>query len=97
MRMSVAYRTRSYLQVILSGGAINSPQLLMLSGVGDAAHLKDVGVPVVHHLPAVGQNMEDHLDLYIQYKCKKPITLHNATWCVSSPALSLSHVDRPTD
>lgn len=69
-------------QIILSGGAINSPQLLMLSGVGDAEHLKEVGIPVVHNLPAVGQNMEDHLDLYIQYKCKKPITLHNATWYV---------------
>ncbi|RLN88109.1 hypothetical protein BBJ28_00010130 [Nothophytophthora sp. Chile5] len=67
-------------EVILSGGAINSPQLLMLSGVGDADHLKEVGVPVVQHLPAVGQNMEDHLDMYIQYGCTKPITLHNATW-----------------
>lgn len=52
----------------------------MLSGVGDGDHLKEVGIPVVQHLPAVGQNMEDHLDLYIQYKCTKPITLHNATW-----------------
>ncbi|KAF1333693.1 Choline dehydrogenase, partial [Globisporangium splendens] len=73
-------QVRAAKEIILSGGAINSPQLLMLSGVGDAKHLKDVGIPVVQHLPAVGQNMEDHLDLYIQYKCKKPITLHNATW-----------------
>jgi choline dehydrogenase len=60
----------------------------MLSGVGDAEHLKEVGIPVVQHMPAVGQNMEDHLDLYIQYKCTKPITLHNATWyarCRRSP------------
>jgi choline dehydrogenase len=71
---------RAAKEVILSGGAINSPQLLMLSGIGDANHLKEVGVPVVQHLPAVGQNMEDHLDLYIQYMCTKPITLHNATW-----------------
>ncbi|DBA04856.1 TPA: hypothetical protein N0F65_004493 [Lagenidium giganteum] len=71
---------RAAKEVILSGGAINSPQLLMLSGVGDAEHLKEVGIPVVHNLPAVGKNMEDHLDLYIQYKCTKPITLHNATW-----------------
>ncbi|TMW55820.1 hypothetical protein Poli38472_008468 [Pythium oligandrum] len=67
-------------EIILSGGAINSPQLLMLSGVGDADHLKEVGIPLVQHIPAVGQNMEDHLDLYLQYECKKPITLHNATW-----------------
>ncbi|KUF94943.1 hypothetical protein AM588_10005293 [Phytophthora nicotianae] len=73
-------QVRAAKEVILSGGAINSPQLLMLSGIGDADHLKEVGVPVVQHLPAVGQNMEDHLDLYVQYMCKKPITLHNATW-----------------
>ncbi|KAG3091327.1 Choline dehydrogenase [Phytophthora idaei] len=73
-------QVRAAKEVILSGGAINSPQLLMLSGIGNADHLKEVGVPVVQHLPAVGQNMEDHLDLYVQYMCKKPITLHNATW-----------------
>lgn len=67
-------------EVILSGGAINSPQLLMLSGIGDANHLKKMGIPLVEHVPAVGQNLEDHLDLYVQYECTKPITLHNATW-----------------
>ncbi|KAG7396269.1 hypothetical protein PHYBOEH_002536 [Phytophthora boehmeriae] len=66
-------------EVILSSGAINSPQLLMLSGVGDAQHLKEVGVPVVHHLPAVGQNMEDHLGTYLHVACKKPITLYHST------------------
>ncbi|CEG42160.1 choline dehydrogenase [Plasmopara halstedii] len=73
-------QVRAAKEIILSGGAINSPQLLMLSGIGDADHLKDVGVSLVQHLPAVGRNMEDHLDMYIQYLCKKPITLHNATW-----------------
>ncbi len=48
-------------EVILSAGAIGSPQILMLSGIGDAAHLKDVGVEVVHHLPGVGKNLQDHL------------------------------------
>lgn len=67
-------------EIILSGGAINSPTLLMHSGVGNAKDLKEAGIPVVHDLPAVGQNMEDHLDLYVQYECTKPITLHNATW-----------------
>lgn len=71
---------RAAKEIILSGGAINSPQLLMLSGVGDAKHLEEMNIPVVQNLPAVGQNMEDHLDLYVQYRCKKPITLHNATW-----------------
>ncbi|GMF56192.1 unnamed protein product [Phytophthora lilii] len=66
-------------EVILSGGAVNSPQLLLLSGVGDADHLKEVGVPLVHHLPAVGRNMEDHIGLNLQFACKQPVTLYNAT------------------
>ncbi|KAG3070790.1 Choline dehydrogenase [Phytophthora idaei] len=66
-------------EVILSGGAINTPQLLMLSGVGDADHLKEVGVPLVHHLPAVGKNMEDHIGLNLQFECKQPVTLYHAT------------------
>ncbi|OWZ05511.1 Choline dehydrogenase [Phytophthora megakarya] len=66
-------------EVILSGGAINSPHLLMLSGVGDADHLKEVRVPLVHHLPAVGKNMEDHIGVNLQFECKQPITLYNAS------------------
>jgi len=62
-------------KVILSGGAINSPQLLMLSGVGPAAHLREIGVPVVQDLPGVGQNLQDHLELYIVQQCKKPLSL----------------------
>ena len=54
--------------------------ILMLSDIGNADHLKEVGVSVIQHLPAVGQNMEDHLHLYIQFMCKKSITLHNANW-----------------
>ncbi len=47
-------------EVILSGGVVGSPQLLLLSGVGPAEHLEEVGVPLVHHLPGVGQNFQDH-------------------------------------
>uniref|UniRef100_U3B4I5 Choline dehydrogenase, mitochondrial n=1 Tax=Callithrix jacchus TaxID=9483 RepID=U3B4I5_CALJA len=65
-------------EVILSGGAINSPQLLMLSGVGNADDLKKLGIPVVCHLPGVGQNLQDHLEIYIQQACTHPITLHSA-------------------
>ena len=67
-------------EVILCGGAINSPQLLMLSGVGNKNELQKHDIPIVHELPGVGGNMQDHLDLYIQYHVTKPITLHNATW-----------------
>ena len=62
-------------EVILSGGAINSPQLLMLSGVGNADHLKEHNIPVVAHVPGVGQNLQDHLEVYVVQKCKKPVTL----------------------
>lgn len=73
-------RHRAYAseEVILSGGAINSPQLLMLSGVGNADDLKKLGIPVVCHLPGVGQNLQDHLEIYIQQACTRPITLHAA-------------------
>eukprot|EP00057_Strongylocentrotus_purpuratus_P033716 XP_792493.1 PREDICTED: choline dehydrogenase, mitochondrial-like [Strongylocentrotus purpuratus] len=71
---------RATKDVILSGGAINSPQLLMLSGVGNADDLKQLGIPVVAHLPGVGQNLQDHLEVYVQHRCKKPITLYKAQW-----------------
>ncbi|KAM4721709.1 choline dehydrogenase, mitochondrial [Rhinophrynus dorsalis] len=65
-------------EVILSGGAINSPQLLMLSGIGNADDLMKLGIPVIAHLPGVGQNLQDHLEVYIQQQCTKPVTLYRA-------------------
>ena len=62
-------------EVILCGGAINTPQLLQLSGVGDEALLKKHGIPVVHHLPGVGENLQDHLEVYIQYASKLPVSI----------------------
>ena len=61
--------------VILAGGAINSPQLLQLSGVGNAAELSALGIDVVHDLPGVGENLQDHLEVYIQYACKQKVTM----------------------
>jgi choline dehydrogenase len=68
--------------VILAGGAINSPQLLQLSGVGAAALLEPLGVPVVHDLAGVGEHLQDHLEVYIQYKSKLPVSMQPAlaTW-----------------
>ena len=63
-------------EVILSGGAINSPQLLQLSGIGDAEHLRSVGVDPVHHLPGVGENLQDHLEVYVQHSCTQPVSLN---------------------
>ncbi len=59
-------------EVILSGGAINSPQVLMLSGIGDPEHLKDHGVDPVHELPGVGRGLQDHLQARLVYKCNEP-------------------------
>ncbi len=62
-------------EVILCGGAFNSPQLLQVSGVGDADHLASVGVPVVAHVPGVGEHLQDHLEVYVQHGCKQPVSL----------------------
>jgi len=61
-------------EVILSGGSINTPQLLQLSGIGNETDLKPIGIEMVHHLPGVGANLQDHLEVYVQYKCKQPVT-----------------------
>ncbi|MFI6887621.1 choline dehydrogenase [Streptosporangium canum] len=65
-------------EVVLCGGAINSPQLLQLSGVGHAAELGALGVDVVHDLPGVGENLQDHLEVYIQYACGRPVSMQPA-------------------
>ena len=62
-------------EVILCGGAINTPQLLQLSGVGDQELLGRHGIGVVHHLPGVGENLQDHLEVYIQYASRLPVSI----------------------
>ena len=66
-------------EIILSGGSINSPQLLMLSGVGPEKDLKDLGINIVKNLPGVGKNLQDHLETYIQQECKTKDTLYSST------------------
>ncbi|MEH7334104.1 choline dehydrogenase [Neobacillus drentensis] len=61
-------------EVILAGGAINTPQLLQLSGVGDADYLRSIGIKPVVHLPGVGENLQDHLEVYIQHACPLPVS-----------------------
>ena len=65
-------------EVILCGGAINSPQLLQLSGIGDPAHLESVGVAPVHELPGVGEHLQDHLEVYVQHACTQPVSMQPA-------------------
>ncbi len=67
---------RAGAEVILAASSINSPKLLMLSGVGPAQHLKDHGIDVVADRPGVGQNLQDHLEFYFQFAAKQPITLY---------------------
>ena len=62
-------------EVILCGGAINSPQLLQLSGVGPADHLRSLGIDVLHDLPGVGENLQDHLEVYVQHSAKQPVSM----------------------
>jgi choline dehydrogenase len=65
-------------EVVLCGGAINSPQLLQLSGVGTARDLEALGIGVVHDLPPVGENLQDHLEVYVQHAAKEPVSLQPA-------------------
>ena len=69
-------QVRAAREVIVCGGAINSPQILMLSGVGPADHLRAHGVAVVQDRPGVGQNLQDHIETYVQHRCLQPITLY---------------------
>ena len=64
-------------EVILSAGSVGSPQILQLSGIGPADVLADAGVECKHKLPGVGENLQDHLEVYFQYECKQPITLND--------------------
>ncbi|WCN19460.1 choline dehydrogenase [Marinomonas mediterranea MMB-1] len=63
-------------EVILSAGSVGSPQLLQLSGVGPKAVLDKANVPLVQDLPGVGENLQDHLEVYFQYRCNEPVTLN---------------------
>ena len=63
-------------EIICCGGAINSPQLLQLSGIGNGEDLTKLGIDVVQDLPGVGENLQDHLEVYLQWACKKPVSLY---------------------
>jgi choline dehydrogenase len=76
-------------EIILSGGAINSPQLLQLSGVGSAGLLRQLGLEVVHDLPGVGENLQDHLEVYVQYACKLPVSVAPALLWRNRPGIGV--------
>ena len=64
-------------EVLLSAGAIQSPQVLQLSGIGAGSLLQERGIEVVHHLPGVGENLQDHLQIRLSYECARPITTND--------------------
>ena len=76
-------------EVILCGGAINSPQLLQLSGVGNAQELGALGIDVVHDLPGVGENLQDHLEVYVQYASTQPVSVAPALKYRNRPGVGL--------
>ena len=76
-------------EVILAGGAFNSPQLLQLSGVGNGDQLRSVGVEVIHELPGVGENLQDHLEVYVQHSSRLPVSLQPWTAWWRKPAVGL--------
>ncbi len=80
-------RVRARREVLLCAGAIASPQILQRSGVGPAALLRDLDVTVVHDLPGVGANLQDHLEMYLQYACKQQVSLYPALQLWNQPAI----------
>jgi len=78
---------RARREVLLCGGAIASPQILQRSGVGPASWLRELEIPVVLDLPGVGNNLQDHLEMYIQYACKEPVSLYPALQWRNQPKI----------
>ena len=81
-------------EIVLCGGAFNTPQLLQLSGVGDSDALTRLGIPVVHHLPAVGEHMQDHLEVYVQHSCTQPVSLQPSLKFWKRPFIGLQWLFR---
>ncbi|MDG1904936.1 MAG: choline dehydrogenase [Arenicella sp.] len=77
------YIAKGSKEVILAAGSIGSPTLLQRSGIGPAAHLQALGIKVLKDLPGVGQNLQDHLEVYFQFHCKKPISLNGSLDLIS--------------
>jgi choline dehydrogenase len=74
-------------EIILCGGAFTSPHLLQLSGVGNARDLEAVGVKPIYDLPGVGEHLQDHLEVYIQYACKQPVSVQPALKWYNKPLI----------
>lgn len=83
-------------QVICCGGAINTPQILQLSGIGNANELKKLGIPVIADLKGVGENLQDHLEVYVQWAAKKPVSLYPSLKFYNQPKIGLEWLIKGT-
>ena len=83
-------------EVVVCGGAINSPQLLQLSGVGNARELEQLGIKPTHDLPGVGEHLQDHLEVYIQHASKQPVSVAPAREWKNRPKVCLEWLLRRT-
>ena len=79
-------------EVILCGGAFNTPQVLQISGVGNATDLEATGVTVMHDLPGVGENLQDHLEVYVPHACKQPVSMAPALKWRNRPRIALEWI-----
>ncbi len=95
-RIGSGVRTVRAGEVILSGGAINTPQLLQLSGIGNAGDLAALDIPVIADLPGVGENLQDHLEAYVQYASKEPISLAPSLKLRNRPKIGLEWLFKRT-
>ncbi len=88
-------RVQARVEVIVSAGAVQSPQLLMLSGIGDAAHLREFGIDTVHHLPGVGRNLQDHLDVTLTHSSLQRVSA-GLSWrnCLRMPGAAVEWLTR---
>jgi choline dehydrogenase len=89
-------QARARREVIVSNGAIASPQLLQRSGVGNADELRFLGIAPVLDLPGVGANLQDHLEMYLQYECRQPVSLYPALKWWNKPAIGIEWYLRGT-
>jgi choline dehydrogenase len=91
-----AREARARREVVLCSGAIASPQILQRSGVGPGEWLRELQIPVVLDLPGVGRNLQDHLEMYLQYECKEPVSLYPALKWYNQPAIGLEWLAKGT-